>query len=297
MRSDRHWYPGLSGHNGRFGLPAVTIGPARQNLSMLTSERSTRLSLAQALLDKRVVAGLAATNPALALALQTMRLRVLLRQHIAVAYARHAATAARRSAEDAAFYRTSGWEAAVHAASQPPQPNLARPQDALMQRLGMLELLLQHSAMAARAAAAHAPAVHPAACHLADDASSQCCGDSAPRGAKRAAGGTAGDAGRAGSKRARNIAYIEIRVSTPAGSRKPGGMPQAGAPAYTPEASGTECSARTCGQPIQELARLAQRHSSPSVDAPSSSDDSDSELEDDASTISLVRKRLSAAQP
>ena len=95
-----------------------------------------------------------------------------------------------------------------------------------MQRLGMLELLLQHSAMAARAAAAHAPAVHPAACHLADDASSQCCGHSAPRSAKRAAGGTAGDAGRAGSKRARNIAYIEIRVSTPAGSRKPGGMPQ-----------------------------------------------------------------------
>ena len=67
---------------------------------------------------------------------------------------------------------------------------------------------------------------------------------------------------------------------------------QAGAHAYTPEASGTECSARTCGQPIQELARLAQRHSSPSVDAPFSSDDSDSELEDDASTMSLVRKRL-----
>ena len=114
----------------------------------------------------------------------------------------------------------------MHAASQPPQPNLARPQDALMQRLGMLELLLQHSAMAARAAAGHAPAVHPAACHLADDASSQCCGDSAPRGANRAAGGPAGDAGRAGGKRARNIAYIEIRVSTPAGSRKPDGLPQ-----------------------------------------------------------------------
>ena len=48
---------------------------------------------------------------------------------------------------------------------------------------------------------------------------------------------------------------------------------------------------------IQELARMAQRHSSPSVDTPSSSDDSDSELEDDASTVSLVRKRLSAAQP
>ena len=64
------------------------------------------MSLAQALLDKRVVAGLAATNPALALALQTMRLRVLLRQHIAVAYARTAATAAGRSAEDVAFYRS-----------------------------------------------------------------------------------------------------------------------------------------------------------------------------------------------
>ena len=61
---------------------------------------------AQALLDKRVVAGLAATNPALALALHTMRLRVLLRQHIAVAYARNAATAAGRSAEDVAFYRS-----------------------------------------------------------------------------------------------------------------------------------------------------------------------------------------------
>ena len=114
----------------------------------------------------------------------------------------------------------------MHAASQPPQPNLARPQDALMQRLGVLELLLQHSAMAARAAAGHAPAVHPAACHQADDASSQCCGDSAPRGAKRAAGGPAGDTGRTGSKRARNIAYIEIRVSTPAGARKPDGLPQ-----------------------------------------------------------------------
>ena len=95
-----------------------------------------------------------------------------------------------------------------------------------MQRLGMLELLLQRSAMAARAAAGHAPAVHPAACHLADDASSQCCGDSAPRAAKRAAGGPASDACRAGGKRARNIAYIEIRVSTPASARKSDGLPQ-----------------------------------------------------------------------
>ena len=95
-----------------------------------------------------------------------------------------------------------------------------------MQRLGMLELLLQHSAMAARAAAARAPAAQLAACHLADDASSQCCGDSAPRGAKRADGGPADEAGRASSKRARNIAYIEMRVSTPAGSRKPDGLPQ-----------------------------------------------------------------------
>ena len=96
-----------------------------------------------------------------------------------------------------------------------------------MQRLGVLELLLQHTAMAARAAAARAPGAQPAAAgHQADDASSQCCGDSASRGSKRALSGSAGDAGRAGRKRARNIAYIEIRVNTPAGARKPDGMLQ-----------------------------------------------------------------------
>ena len=114
----------------------------------------------------------------------------------------------------------------MHAASQPPQPSPARPQDALMQRLGMLELLLQHTAMAARAAATQAPGGQSAAGHQADDASSQCCGDSAPRGSKRALGGLAGDAGRASRKRARNIAYIELCVSTPAGVRKPDGLPQ-----------------------------------------------------------------------
>ena len=64
------------------------------------------MSLAQALLDKRVVAGLAAMNPALALALQTVRLRILLRQHIAVAHARNAAIAAGPSPEDVALYRS-----------------------------------------------------------------------------------------------------------------------------------------------------------------------------------------------
>ena len=54
--------------------------------------------------------------------------------------------------------------------------------------------------------------------------------------------------------------------------------------------SGTDCSASTFGQPIQELARLAHRRSSLSVDLQESDLETDSELEDDASTVSLASR-------
>ena len=111
----------------------------------------------------------------------------------------------------------SGWEVAVHAASQPPQPHVEGPQSAIMHRLGMLELLLSYSAMSA-GTALHAlgqPTGH------ADDASSQCCEKRPRRGAKRSADSSGDDSGLPGAKRARNYAYIEVHVSNSANGPKP----------------------------------------------------------------------------
>ena len=116
----------------------------------------------------------------------------------------------------------SGWEAAVHAASQPPQPHAEGPQSAIMHRLGMLELLLSYSAMSA-ATALHAleqPAGH------ADDASSQCCEERPRRRAKRSADSSCDDSGLPGAKRARNYAYIEVHVSNSASAPKPAAHPE-----------------------------------------------------------------------
>jgi len=55
------------------------------NRLLLIVQKSHRLSLAQALLSRSTLVSLAASNPALALALQTIRLRVLLRQYMAAA--------------------------------------------------------------------------------------------------------------------------------------------------------------------------------------------------------------------
>lgn len=120
-------------------------------------------------------------------------------------------------------HAASGWEAAVHAASQPLQPQAEGPQSAVMHRLGMLELLMSHSAMTA-GAALHAlgqPTGH------ADDASSQCCEERPRWGAKRSAESSCDDSGApGGAKRARrNYAYIEVHISNSANAPKPAAHP------------------------------------------------------------------------
>ena len=65
---------------------------------------------------------------------------------------------------------------------------------------------------------------------------------------------------------------------------------QAGGQARNSEGSGTDCSARTFGQPIHKLAMLAHRRSSPSPELQESDLETDSELEDDASTMSLASR-------
>ena len=117
-------------------------------------------------------------------------------------------------------HAASGWEAAVHAASQPPPPHAEGPQSAIMHRLGMLELLMTYSAMPAGTApgqlAGHA-----------DDASSQCCEERSRRGGKRSADSSCDDSGLpVGAKRARrNYAYIEVHISNSAKDPKPAAQP------------------------------------------------------------------------
>ena len=60
-------------------------------------QENSRLSLALVLLNKNTLVGLAASNPELALALQTIRMRALLRQHLATASQRPADAVAYRS--------------------------------------------------------------------------------------------------------------------------------------------------------------------------------------------------------
>ena len=111
----------------------------------------------------------------------------------------------------------SGWEAAVHAASQPPQPHAEGQQAWMLHRLGLMELLM-HSAMSTDTLASmhhHAAPEQPPAVHV-DDASSQCCEFRPRRRTKRSRGVT----WQQGAKRARNYALIEIHVSSSAGPRK-----------------------------------------------------------------------------
>ena len=120
-------------------------------------------------------------------------------------------------------HAASGWEAAVHAASQPPQPHAEGPQSPVMHRLGMLELLMSYSAATAGAAlqALGQPMGH------ADDASSQCCEERPRRGLKRSAESSCDDSGMpGGAKRARrNYAYIEVHISNSANAPKPAAHP------------------------------------------------------------------------
>lgn len=126
-------------------------------------------------------------------------------------------------------HAASGWEAAVHAASQPPP--LARPQGTVLHRLGMLELMAWRYVMSANPAAPEPGAAQDWAAGDADDASSLCC-DSHPRWAtKRAADSSEDEMERPGAKkRMRHIAYIELCVSASANPRKPADAPPVSCP-------------------------------------------------------------------
>ncbi|BDA44344.1 hypothetical protein COCOBI_05-5280 [Coccomyxa sp. Obi] len=161
----------------------------------------TRLRLLRAILRRRTLEELVKSHPRLALALYAARARLVLRGTMMATLSPDHETSVTSDSPDTALHQAGagcpaqGWDAAVRAACQPPKPpgQAAQLENTMVHQLGVLELLVQQSALLLRltqrmaVAAAAAPVRQPAmprqdsnssqpaetAC-LADDAASEC---------------------------------------------------------------------------------------------------------------------------
>ncbi|CAL8470308.1 g9850 [Coccomyxa elongata] len=171
--------------------------------AVLADQGETRLRLLRAILRRRTLEELVKSHPRLALALYAARAQLVLQGKTLATPPPEHETSVTSDSPDTALHQAGagclaqGWDAAVRAACQPPKPpsQAAQLEDTMLHQLGVLELLVQQSALLLRltahvaAAAAAAPVQQrvmawprqdsnssqaaDTAC-LADDAASEC---------------------------------------------------------------------------------------------------------------------------